>query len=172
MMDGGRRAALAWGPTVERVTWGTRAALALCLATAAWVIVVWRHFGRDDLPLDARAALSLVLAPWLVAGLCGALRRMAARRWRGPFRLAATALGGVVGLSALFPLLSALYLPMLALSTLDTANRQGTATLLLLAALLALAGGLALAVATHLLRAVIALDALPQGRSRSLSAQQ
>ncbi len=159
-MDTGRHTELIWELILDRVIWSTQAAVALCLATLAWVIGVWNIFGRDDLPLNARAALLICLAPLLVAGLCGALRRMAARRWRRSVLLGGTILGGFVGLASLFPLALTLYVPMIALVTIGTTDARGTATLLLLAALFAVAGGLALAVATQLVRAVILLDEL------------
>jgi len=159
-VDTGRHTELIWELILDRVIWSTQAAVALCLATLAWVIGVWHIFGRDDLPLNARAALLICLAPLLVAGLCGALRRMAARRWRRSALLGGTILGGFVELASLFPLALTLYFPMIALVTIGTADARGTATLLLLAALFAVAGGLALAAAMQLVRAAILLDEL------------
>jgi len=100
-----------------------------------------------------RAALLLGVAPLFVLGCCGALRWVVARQWRRGVLIGGTALGGVVGLSAIFPLSLTLYLPLFALIT-------GGPALLILAVLAALAGGLALALATQLLRAVVLLDEL------------
>ena len=173
-MDGSRCAAPTWQLVLDRIVRSTRAALGLCLVTPVWVGVAWRTVGEDAPPLDARSALLACLAPLLVAGLCGVLRRQAAQRRRqsvliGGTALGGTALGGVAGLSALPPLALTLSLPMLALVTIGSVGAGETATLLLLTALLAVAGGFALAVTTQLLRAVVLLEELPGRNARSFS---
>lgn len=154
-----------WARAQRRLTQSLWAAFGLCLVTPGGVALVWQAVGPDEVGLDARSALLLGTAPLLAAGLCGAFRRMAARRWRRSVLLGGTILGGFVGLASLFPLTLTLHLTMLALITIGTTDARGTATLLLFAALLAVVGGLALAMAIQLLRAAISLDELPDAKT-------
>lgn len=150
-----------WARSQGRLRQSLRAALGLCFATLASVALAWRTFGRDELPLDARSALLFCLTPLLVLGVSGALYRAAVQQRRWPLLTLGTLLGGLVGLVGLGLLLLALSLGTIALVMIATTTARTTATTVLLAALLASAGGFAIAFVAQLAGAIVLVDERP-----------
>lgn len=150
-----------WARAQGRLRQSLRAALGLYLATLASVVLAWRTFGRDELPLDARSALLFCLAPLLVLGVNGALYRAAVQQRRWPLLTLGTLLGRLVGLVGLGLLLLALSLGTIALVMIATTTARTTATTVLLAALLASTGGFAIAFVAQLASAIVLVDERP-----------